>query len=531
MEWFLDMPMRIRLEPAGEKVNELPKQAWEIQSGLQVLGFADVGAFVTDPESRLFFALANPVTHVYAAIGEGFCSSDSYVDYVTPYADGSYVTYTTNEASPLFRPSDKPVVRESRTNVFRLYDRMLADRRQAPFASVSVEGFVPTFERYYAEYMDWLARCDRSVKDLILDLAGDDSDACERAGRHLTARSGRFAVYEAEDPDKQRFFDEEVAAIFGDPDFPCERVLRGLVRNHTRLGQDDFLFTSWASRYVAEAAAPAAARAVPFLISRLDGSPNTWASRELICEMLRRMGQAAASAAPALLKAALKIGAHELPNRPAETLAAVTGEAPTVLQAVIEALSDQDANRRYGASYVLAEFGTRAACAIPALLKATEHHDPDTRSLAAMALGPVAKGQEEAFRRLVEMAQDKHWFIRGNAIESLGRLGLHADQVVPTAIGLLDDREGHDWSPSECAVRALGRFGRAALAAVPAIARRLKDWDDFPRDEIEALGKIGGSEAVEALEELYGKVSQDSYQLENYGKLVRDAIDGARREV
>jgi HEAT repeat protein len=121
----------------------------------------------------------------------------------------------------------------------------------------------------------------------------------------------------------------------------------------------------------------------------------------------------------------------------------------------------------YAAGYAageLGKLGRQAHSAAPQLLAALKY--PDVRYAAAWALGPVGADPDKAVPALIAMLKDE--------TDGLSRLSV---------------------------VIALGDFGRAAASAVPAIREFLRSDEKGGTSAAEAIGKIGGPDAVPALVE------------------------------
>ena len=115
---------------------------------------------------------------------------------------------------------------------------------------------------------------------------------------------------------------------------------------------------------------------------------------------------------------------------------------------------------------------------------------------AVFALSAVGR---PAVPHLVELLDEKDWWLRAAAADVLGDLGTTASDTVPHLTRVLDDEA--EWVRRN-AVEALGNIGPAAAEAVPALSRRLQDSESWIRHNAAlALAKIGptATEAVPAL--------------------------------
>ena len=148
------------------------------------------------------------------------------------------------------------------------------------------------------------------------------------------------------------------------------------------------------------------------------------------------MGDAAASAAPALEKAA-----HDED-------AAVRGNAVRALGAVV-----------------------RTATEDHVLLAATEDADPTVRAAAVEALGKRGETDEAVVAALLRALSDPADPVKVEAAKALPRLAGPTAPVIAGLCYLLDDDGA--WVQLHAAL-ALGRYGPAAAKAGPALLRRLR---------------------------------------------------------
>ena len=126
---------------------------------------------------------------------------------------------------------------------------------------------------------------------------------------------------------------------------------------------------------------------------------------------------------------------------------------------------------------------------------ANAHTNPSQLD-AVFALSAVGR---PAVPHLVELLDEKDWWLRAAAADVLGDLGTTASDTVPHLTRVLDDET--EWVRRN-AVEALGNIGPAAAEAVPALSRRLQDSESWIRHNTAlALAKIGpaAAEAVPAL--------------------------------
>jgi len=118
------------------------------------------------------------------------------------------------------------------------------------------------------------------------------------------------------------------------------------------------------------------------------------------------------------------------------------------------------------------------------------------RSVIASSLGDLGSKKCVSFLlRILEQDKEED-SVKGSAIESLGRLGVHATEAVPILTEIIEKKPYSDYA--WIAVEALGRIGDSR--AIPFLNRALCFEDkDLSECSAIALGEIGGEQAEEAL--------------------------------
>lgn len=202
------------------------------------------------------------------------------------------------------------------------------------------------------------------------------------------------------------------------------------------------------------------------------------------------------------------------------------GGDPADVPALLKALSNPEARLRADAADDLGLIGPAAKAAVPALNAALKDKEPLVRISAAVALVRVDRGQEKpAVTALIDETNAKEEGLRVAAVEALADVGPAARDAVPTLAKLIKDPTGSvqwravealGWTGSETAVpallaalkenhkdeaaQALMRLGPKAKAAVPELAKLVKDWAG-DRAPVEILVAIGpdAKEAAPAL--------------------------------
>jgi HEAT repeat protein len=154
---------------------------------------------------------------------------------------------------------------------------------------------------------------------------------------------------------------------------------------------------------------------------------------------------------------------------------------------------------------VLGSFGTEST--IPGLVKALQDRDFEVRESAAFSLGKI--GGDLVITSLLEALNHECEYVRQDIIRTLGAMG--ATDAVPALISALENDSSDYRNVAAEAAKALGNLG--AVDAVPALINALDDeiYYDVYINAIEALGKIGGEPATDALEKALASDSRNYY--------------------
>jgi HEAT repeat protein/beta-lactamase regulating signal transducer with metallopeptidase domain len=194
--------------------------------------------------------------------------------------------------------------------------------------------------------------------------------------------------------------------------------------------------------------------------------------------------------------------------------------APAVLQALMEALKDTDAEVRKSAMQALARF--RSPAAFDAFVVGLKDHDPDVRQQAAFALSQLR--DPRATDALVGALKDENADVRQQAAFALSQLRTPA--AVPALTAALKDPDDDvreqalfalsqirdpssvpalmgALSDSKANVRQQAAFALSQLGddrAIPALIGALKDKEPEVREQAAfALSQIGNESAIEPL--------------------------------
>lgn len=217
-----------------------------------------------------------------------------------------------------------------------------------------------------------------------------------------------------------------------------------------------------------------------------------------------------------LLEAARGSAAWPLPD--AELVTALAAAGSQGLPRLEAALRDEDAGVRWHAAAAFVRLGRRASASAPALLAAM--HDPEwsVRNSAGRALEEVAGPEHAALLSAVLVEPDVE--IRYHVARALGRLGRDAAPALPALLETLADADAEVRMESCWTLAAIGPQARSAGEA---LLQRLGDGDPQVRAAAAwSLAQVGsGGDAIGALRALSRDPVRD----------VRDAAADALRRI
>ncbi|CAD5968990.1 HEAT repeat domain-containing protein [Planktothrix agardhii] len=179
----------------------------------------------------------------------------------------------------------------------------------------------------------------------------------------------------------------------------------------------------------------------------------------------------------------------------AEALGKLGNASETVIEALLKALSDSDDEVRRNAASALGKLGNGSEIIIESLLNALSDSDDEVRRNAASALGKLGNGSEIIIESLLNALSDSDDSVRGNAARALGNLGKGSEIIIESLLNALSDS---DDSVRRNAARALGNLGKGSEIIIESLLKALSDSDDSVRSNAAlALGNLGkGSEII-----------------------------------
>ena len=159
-----------------------------------------------------------------------------------------------------------------------------------------------------------------------------------------------------------------------------------------------------------------------------------------------------------------------------------------------------------GAADALAEIGTEAREAVPALIEALRHQHNYVRCSAAKALGRMGPVALEAVPALLKSLWDNDREFHYGAVEALMQIG--ATEAAVPKLGLMLKTAKSPFRRQLAAI-SLGKIGGKAQAAIPELVDALCDADEGVRKRAaEALGKMGPAASV-TIEALQNKLERN----------------------
>ncbi|HEX9022329.1 MAG TPA: HEAT repeat domain-containing protein, partial [Geobacteraceae bacterium] len=234
-----------------------------------------------------------------------------------------------------------------------------------------------------------------------------------------------------------------------------------------------------------------------------------FAKQEPVFRIFAKMGE---DAADALVRR--MVACNDLPARKAMAAALVSIGAPAVPQ-LLGVLKDGRWHIVRTAVSILGEVGNRDA--VQGLTQSAYHADSRVRMEAIISLAKI--GGREATLLLIDLLHDKSQAIRKQVIIWMGNT--KNEKTLDPLLRVIEksDITGRSEGLKREALLAVGRIGdRRALPALYKLVKRRHwlargCWDRLKLLAIETIGRLGGEEAKEFLEELSvrgGHVGQTS---------------------
>ncbi|MBN2474576.1 MAG: HEAT repeat domain-containing protein [Pirellulales bacterium] len=215
------------------------------------------------------------------------------------------------------------------------------------------------------------------------------------------------------------------------------------------------------------------------------------ASPEMLNDVMHALSGLGEEAVPRLIGA---LGAKEVRARAAAILARIGPPAKAAVPALIEALSDENAETRGEILLALAAIGPEAKAAVPAAGKALQDEDMNVRYAACYALGQIGPAAMPAKPRLLKNLGGPDQFLSMASAWALCRIQPASAEICRKAVPVLTEALAEpDTMTRVQAIESLKLLGPHAKDARGALEKALKDPDEAVRgaaaEALEALGK------------------------------------------
>jgi HEAT repeat protein len=167
---------------------------------------------------------------------------------------------------------------------------------------------------------------------------------------------------------------------------------------------------------------------------------------------------------------------------------------------------------------------------IPIFIQILQYdQDWENRGYAAVALGLIGTGKEDAIAALIQALKDEHYEVRLSVISALEEIGPEGRGVVLALAQALNDENPNVMAAS---IRVLTLMGPDAIEAVPSLINVLKDEEksiDTRAGAIWALNRIGPG-AVDAIPALIQALEDGNWKVRGLavrtlGEMGPEAID------
>jgi HEAT repeat protein len=168
-------------------------------------------------------------------------------------------------------------------------------------------------------------------------------------------------------------------------------------------------------------------------------------------------------------------------------------EVAQIEQPLINALGDNKSQVQETAARSLGRIGSKEA--IPSLEGLLQDKDENLQIAAIEALGNLGKiGNPEVVDSLIPTLEDEDWLVRETIVNSLVEIG--DSRAVDSLISLLGDES---YRVRKSAAEGLGKLGTRRAAEPLLKALETERERDVRVSEVQALGILGGPEAIQGL--------------------------------
>ncbi len=204
---YAEVPARLHLVKRESVDWKDPDAVRQLVDPLLALGFQDGGLYETQELDYLrLHSLVYPSESVYAVVYEHE-KAGVWTDLVSRYEDGTSVTYaTTAQGGGLDQRPGHSISRHPELGPEALYRKLLAERPQRPLKQIAPTDFKPTFEKAYADEMDWRnSRGGPTEEELRAVAAASGREMNEEELAALKQQLAQNAAAALEESLKERF--------------------------------------------------------------------------------------------------------------------------------------------------------------------------------------------------------------------------------------------------------------------------------------------------------------------------------------
>ncbi|HZN34602.1 MAG TPA: HEAT repeat domain-containing protein, partial [Pirellulaceae bacterium] len=213
-------------------------------------------------------------------------------------------------------------------------------------------------------------------------------------------------------------------------------------------------------------------------------------------ETAERIFTAYASLGPKIVPLAIRAlkDTPQRRERALQVLSRMGADAAPALPELIEIAKSGPAKEKVEALFIIGSIGPKADSAVSAVIAALGDADPVVKSAASYAVGKIGPAAKDALPALRTMAGADDEMLRLSSVWAMLQIGAMNDEVTKMAVPMLakaltNERE---FVRVEAAM-SLGKLGKAATSAVPALEKAQQDPSPAVRHAAaEALKLIKG---------------------------------------
>jgi len=191
------MPPRLHLRRRESIEWEHRGEVESLVADLAERGFVDAGRYEVD---EMYGLSLQAMTNVEQAVTNVIYEMEPvgvWVDFVTRYASGGSLTVSSApQGGEMDYPPDHVKIYDKAATPLELYDRLLAERRDEPYAPVQPEEFADVMAQAYADEMDWRNLRGYATEDEVRRIAAASGE--DLTDETLQAMLSQYADHAAE---------------------------------------------------------------------------------------------------------------------------------------------------------------------------------------------------------------------------------------------------------------------------------------------------------------------------------------------